>query len=395
MIVAFDPAAIQLERINDDFVHALSTQLEGRLVVKTNSRGMFLQVGLEIPPAPTPLIAQSLDMSQQATPWHMPIGMTKDGPLWLSLIEEDSYLIGGSRRKGKSGLTHGMIQALLRGGQTEVYGWDGKGGLEFGRYIDHPDFHYMHDAERGLMALTDEVEARKKKLFSSGHTNIISHNKAGKDFIKPIALFLDEIALLDDLLKVAVKRMIEYGGAYGVYPVLATNDPIKASILVKTNLSTRICFAVPSFNDSITVLGMKGAEALHQVGRGFILFGNQLTEFQSFTVEYPDFDEPKFLRYIEQLSAQVEGKPAASSESAEKALSAEAGQPDEITRLAESIRAQWSPELSGRAVGQLLGKPYGGSWHKKVNEIMDYLRATSATATTVAAGAPDLDPKGA
>src|SRR5688500_3524494 len=69
MVVAFDPAAIQLERINDDFVHALSTQLEGRIVVRTNSRGMFLQVGFEIPPAPTALTARSLDIGQQATPW--------------------------------------------------------------------------------------------------------------------------------------------------------------------------------------------------------------------------------------------------------------------------------------------------------------------------------------
>jgi len=32
VIVAFDPSAIQLERVNEDFAHALSTRLHGRRV---------------------------------------------------------------------------------------------------------------------------------------------------------------------------------------------------------------------------------------------------------------------------------------------------------------------------------------------------------------------------
>lgn len=368
MIVAFDPAAIQLERINDDFVHALSTQLEGRLVVRTNSRGMFLQVGLAIPPAPTPLIEQSLDIGKQSTPWHMPIGITKDGPLWLSLVEEDSFLIGGSRRKGKSGLVHGMIQALLVGEQTEVYGWDGKGGLEFGGYIAQPHFHYIHDADRGLKALTDELEARKKLLQSSGDQSIIRHNESGKEFIKPIALFLDEIALLDEPLKEIVKRMIEYYGACGLYPVLATNDPTQSSILVKTNLSTRICFPVPSFNDSLTVLGMKGAEKLNERGRGLILLSNRLIEFQSFTVDYPRHDAEKFRLYLEGIERQPD---------------IPASQPDEITQLAESIRDQWFPGMTKSAVSRLLGKNYAGTaWCRKVNQVIEYLVSTTPTEKT-------------
>src|SRR5688572_10043230 len=61
LIVAFNPEAIQLKLISDDFVHSLSTQLDGRLVVRTNSRGMYLQIGISIPPAPASLVPQSLD----------------------------------------------------------------------------------------------------------------------------------------------------------------------------------------------------------------------------------------------------------------------------------------------------------------------------------------------
>jgi hypothetical protein len=375
MIIAFNPEAIELKRIDDQFIHDLSTKLEGRLVVRTNSRGMFLQVELEVPPAPAPLVAQDLDLNQQATPWHMPIGMTKNGPLWLSLIEEDSFLVGGSRRKGKSGLTHGMIQALLHGGRTEVYGWDGKGGVEFGRYIGMPNFHYIHNADHGLNTLTNVLAARLEQLRMSGFPNILTHNQAGKDFITPIALFVDEVAELEDSLKEAIKRMVKFYGAAGLYPVLATNDPVQSAILVKTNLSTRICFAVPSFNDSLTVLGMKGAEALNQRGRGLLLLDNRLIEFQSFTVNYPKHDEEMFRQHVAALDVQAAAAPSS--------------QESEITQLAESIRAAWMPGMSKRAVAKLLKKTYAGAWAAKTDKIIEYLSATTTTQT------PDLSLEGA
>jgi hypothetical protein len=365
MIIAFNPEAIELKKIDDGFVHDLSTKLEGRFVHRTNSRGMFLQVEIERPRTPTALVPQVLHFVQQTTPWHIPIGITKNGPLWLSFIEEDSFLIGGSRRKGKSGLTHGMIQALLHGGRTEVYAWDGKGGAEFGRYIGRPNFHYIHNADRGLQQLSNVLAARLEQLRANGSPNIQMHNQAGHEFMMPIALFMDEIAILADPLKEQVKRMVEYYGAVGLYPVLATNNPIQASILVKSNLSTRICFAVPSFNDSVTVLGMKGAEGLNQRGRGLILLDNRLVEFHSFTVHYPQHDDEKFKQYIEQFEAHTAPIP----------------QKNEIAEMAESIRAQWSPGMSKRAVARLFNKTYGGAWASKIDRIIEYLGATTTPET--------------
>ncbi len=46
LIVSFDPSAIKLDKVNESFAHDLSTRLKGRKVVRTNSRGLFLQVGL-------------------------------------------------------------------------------------------------------------------------------------------------------------------------------------------------------------------------------------------------------------------------------------------------------------------------------------------------------------
>jgi DNA segregation ATPase FtsK/SpoIIIE-like protein len=181
-----------------------------------------------------------------------------------------------------------------------------------------------------------------------------------------IALFVDEIALLKDAQKEEVKRMVEYYGAAGLYPILATNNPVQASILVKGNLSTRICFAVPSFNESTIVLGMKGAETLSQRGRGLILLDNQLIEFQSFTVHYPRHDEEKFRQHIEDLMSRTQPTPAP--------------QKNDIAEMAEQIRAQWSSEMSKSAVSRLFGKNYTGtSWCRKIDQVIEYLRSTTPT----------------
>jgi hypothetical protein len=292
IVVAFDPSAIQIERVNDDFAHILSTRLHGRRVVRTNSRGLFFQIGIDIPAAEMPLTLQALDLSRQQTPWHMPIGLTAHGPLWISLMDADSVLIGGSRNGGKSGLTHGMLKALLHGGGTEVYATDGKRGAEYGRYISHPKFHFMANPKKELASLSLELARRLDVLAQSGYPNILMHNKSAREALTPIALFVDEIAELDDATKELLKGMVKLYRASGLYVILATNDPTQSSVLVKTNLSTRICFRVPSWNDSMTVLGMKGAEELPQAemdkpGRGLIIWRGRLTEFQPYLMDWP------------------------------------------------------------------------------------------------------------
>jgi len=89
-------------------------------VVRTNSRGLFLQVGFETPAVPQALEARQLDLVQQLTPWHVPVGMTVDGPLWISLIEGDSFLIGGSRGKGKTGAFEPPVDRRETEGQMSL-----------------------------------------------------------------------------------------------------------------------------------------------------------------------------------------------------------------------------------------------------------------------------------
>ncbi len=235
----------------------------------------------------------------------------------------------------------------------QVYAWDGKGGAEYQGYIGRPNFHFISNAESGLKQLLELLAERLNKLRASGYPSIILHNEAGGDFIEPIALFVDEIAELESPLKDLLKRMVKLYGASGSYPLLATNDPTQAAILMKMNLSTRICFAVPSFQDSLTVLGVKGAEALTDRGRGMVNWDSRPIEFQSFQITYPvPSDEQR------QLLAGM-----ASTE-------AEPPKLDEVAEMAEQIRGNWHQGMSKRAVAKLLGMEYAGSYTTKIDKVI-------------------------
>lgn len=375
LVIAFDPSAIELNRVNDDFAHTLSTRLHGRRVVRTNTRGLFLQVGMGIPKAQMPLETLPLDLSGQPTPWHMPMGMTREGALWISLLEGDSFLIGGSRGNGKSGEVHAWIQALLHGGQTMVYAWDFKRGAEFSRYIGRENFYFHLDATAMLNEVQSMLTEREKILTQSGFPNIVAYNEAkkGMTMLPPIAMVVDEAADLPQAAKTQLNAMIRVARHAGLYPIVATNQPTVAEMFAKTNLSTRVAFRVPHHNDSVTMLGYKGAEALPDVrGRGLIVWKGKFVEFQSFEVTYP---MPSPDAIAELMASQPEAEEEASA-----VIRDQSPVIREIERMAESIRERWSPEMSNSATSKLLGfSQYGGSYKSKTDKVVAHLRATTTT----------------
>ena len=243
--------------------------------------------------------------------------------------------------------------------------------MEYQGYLGRPNFHFIANAEIGLRQLAAVLEERLQMLRASGYTNIMAHNDAGKDFIQPIALFVDEIALLNDRLKEEIKRMIEYYGAAGLYPVLATNNPTKDAVLVNSNLSTRICFGVPSFNDSMTVLKVKGAEALTERGRGIIIWDG-LTEFHTFHVTYPEITDEHRRALVEILAGAQ--------------TSAVDDQPEDKSELVKQLHAEG---LAPTAIVYKIWGKSGSAFAERIKQVKEIL-ATAATAT---ASTPPVFPK--
>lgn len=296
VVLAFDPMALRSvdQVLHPRTLHHLSTALGGRRVVAMNSRGVFLQIACW-PSPPAPLTAVPLDLSRQPSPLHVPIGMTRRGPLWLALPEMDSVLIGGSRRMGKTRLLHGWIQALMYGGQAVLTLWDGKGGVEFGRYEGRPGVAVDRaDGREALEAVFAEMSRRADLFRQAGATSLSEYVGRTGDRLPALVLILDEVAFLPEGAQTVLVDLVAKGGAFGVYPVLATQRPDAQAVraLVRTNLSIRIAFPVPAVHDSMVILGRPGAERLpKQRGRMLLVWNGRLVEAQAFEVSMPEVDE--------------------------------------------------------------------------------------------------------
>jgi energy-coupling factor transporter ATP-binding protein EcfA2 len=345
-VVIFDTNMIDIGKINADFAHRLSTRLQGRRVVRTNSRGLYLQVGYEIPPALVELNSMPLDLSKQPTPYHLPIGTSHTGQdIWIDLQEGDSFLVAGARGMGKSGLIHSFVQALRHGGMVEVYGYDGKRGVEFGRYADAPNFTLVTRLVDTLKELKTRAIERRKTLLASGCPNVIEFNKAqSENAMMPIAIIIDEAALTSDEEKALLVEMVERERDTGFHPIIATNRPEASALLMKSNLVTRISFAVPSWNASQMALGMNGAEALDKVqGRGLLVFKARVMEFQSFRVTYPTPSPAAVEKMLLQDEQQAETVPTVVDKTA-RILELDA-QGKSMTQI---MKAVWGSNGGGR-----------------------------------------------
>ena len=362
MVIVFDADEINQARVDDDFAHHLSSRLSGRRIVRTNSRGVFLQVAYNVPPALMDLNESPLDLSHQPTPLHIPVGMTARGELWLDLVEADSILLGGSRGMGKTAILHGWIQSLLRGGQAEVRAWDGKAGSEFGRYADRPQFQLLSDLDASLRDLLIETSRRRVLLTRSGHPNAAVYNQQGGERMKPIALVVDEAALVKERARPLLAELVERCRDTGVHPIFGTNNPQQSQLIVKSNLVTRISLAVPNLSASVMVLGMSGAEKLpRQHGRGLVERNARMVEFQAFRVTYPQPTAEAVARVVE---AQEE---------------AEAPAIEERERIVELSEQGKSNSAIVRELYRISG---GDTFLRRLDEVKAVLAAKKVTTTT-------------
>ncbi len=304
------------------FQHHLATALAGRRVVMTNHRGIILQVGYWPEPA-RELVAKPLDLAQQPSPLHVPIGATARRDLWLPIDQLDAVLIGGSRRMGKSTLLHAWIAALIKGGATRLVLFDGKAGMEFGRYRGQPRVTLV-DGKLAptLTELFQEMNRRIDLLRTASVVNLADYNAslrndqdrlgdAGsrREPLERIVLIIDELAfaLREPGVEGVLVDLAARGGAVGIHPVVATNQ-CRAEVVtanLKVNLHTRIALAVPSQSDSRVILGASDAARLPNVrGRLLLKWNARLIEAQAYRVDLPAVAAANQLPQPTQLSTR-------------------------------------------------------------------------------------------
>ncbi|MCK5005515.1 MAG: DNA translocase FtsK 4TM domain-containing protein, partial [Candidatus Aminicenantes bacterium] len=261
-------------------------------------------IGIEIPNKKREIIhlreiLESEEFAAGSSPLTIALGKTKSGEVFTTDLREMPHvIIAGATGSGKSVAIHTIILSIVFRSSPEdvkLILIDPK-RVELAIYNSLP--HLMTPvvvnpklAKNALDWAIFEMEKRYKKLAQLQVRNIEQYNKrlnlltnsgdeiidtledAGK--IPYIVIIIDEFADLmmesSKDIEYNVARIAQKARAVGIHLILATQRPSVDVITgtIKNNFPSRIAFAVPSRNDSKTIIDYMGAEKL--LGQGDML----------------------------------------------------------------------------------------------------------------------------
>ena len=233
------------------------------------------------------------------------IGKDTTGKPYVSdLARMPHLLVAGATGQGKSVCLNAMLTSLLISKtpqELQLLLVDPK-RVEMGMYEDeshlvHPVVKEVSDAKNALLWAVAEMDQRYNRMARLYTKNITGYNEKLASYkgnlppdladLEPmpyIVIVIDELA---DLMLQARKdvepciiRLAQLARACGIHMIIATQRPSVDVVtgLIKANFPCRICFRVSARQDSITTLGVAGAEKL--LGNGDMFFnpnGGHLT----------------------------------------------------------------------------------------------------------------------
>lgn len=264
-------------------------------------------------------------------------------PLIFDIAKMPHLLIAGTTGSGKSVCINCIVMSLLYKAtpdEVKLVMIDPK-KVEFSIYKNIP--HLMapvvttpKDAAGALQASVEEMERRFELFETVGVRDLKGYNAATADdpdmpTLPHIVIIIDELADLmmtaRDEVETAICRIAQKARAAGMHLIIGTQRPSADVVtgLIKSNVPSRIAFAVKSQVDSRVILDHIGAEAL--TGRGDMLFVpigamrdtrvqgafvddkevEKICEFIRVTNGNAEYDE-KFISKLKELAAQCGNK---------------------------------------------------------------------------------------
>ncbi len=211
-------------------------------------------------------------------------------PVFCEINKTPHLLIAGATGSGKSVCINSIIVSILMRTRPEEV----KLLLIDPKKVELINFNHIphllteviinpKEANIALKRVVKIMEERYDLFNETGTKNIAGYNaymesqgKSKKDQMPYIVVIIDELA---DLMLIAAKevedsimRITQLARAAGIHLIVATQRPSTDVItgLIKSNIPSRISFAVSSSIDSRTILDMMGAEKL--LGNGDMLF---------------------------------------------------------------------------------------------------------------------------
>lgn len=253
-------------------------------------------VGIEIPNSKVALVGlrdvlESAEYLGAQSKLSIALGRDVYGkPIVDNLAKMPHLLVAGATGSGKSVCINGIIISILykaRPDEVKLMMIDPK-MVELNVYngIPHLLIPVVTEPRKAAVALKKvvaEMEKRYELFAKHGARDIERFNQLvkekGLEDVSPlpyIVVIVDELA---DLMMVApadvedaICRLAQMARAAGIHLIIATQRPSVDVItgVIKSNIPTRIAFAVSSQADSRTILDMGGAEKL--LGRGDMLY---------------------------------------------------------------------------------------------------------------------------
>ena len=249
-------------------------------------------IGIEIPNKDTAMVrlrevVDTKEFGAASSPLTMALGKDIAGkPVMADLEKMPHMLIAGATGSGKSVCINGIILSLIYKSSPDEVRMilvDPK-VVELSIFSPMPHLYcpVVTDAKKAAGVIkwaVLEMEQRYAKMGKINARDLARYNALQddpEDKLPRLVVIIDELA---DLMMVSSKevedaicRIAQLGRACGIHLIVATQRPSVDVItgLIKTNIPSRIAFAVSSATDSRVILDCGGAEKL--LGRGDMLF---------------------------------------------------------------------------------------------------------------------------
>lgn len=277
--------------LSDDLALALAAVAAIRIEAPIPGTSL---IGIELPNAETDMVSfksvlESQEFYRAESKLAFVLGKDVSGkPIISDISKMPHMLVAGSTGSGKSVCVNGLICSILfkaKPDEVKFIMIDPK-MVELSIYNDIPHLliPVVTDMKKAPYALSWAVNemGKRYKLFAKNKVRDIKGYNELPDIeekMPRIVIIVDELA---DLMMVspnevedAICRLAQMARACGMHLVLATQRPSVDVItgLIKSNIPSRIAFAVSSQVDSRTILDSVGAEKL--IGKGDMLYSPQ------------------------------------------------------------------------------------------------------------------------